>query len=143
MFLLGCLISTLNLIISNPKSLIPSSMPQVLFSFSISVKGYFFLPVFRQKNLRLILSFLCLSHPAFNLSVYPISSRFKTAPPPTTSTATTYPLGMNDRFPLSGLLPVSSVVFSPSSLHSCIFRFFVTPWTSQSMEFSRPEYWSG
>ena len=22
-------------------------------------------------------------------------------------------------------------------------RLFVTPWTTQSMEFSRPEYWSG
>ena len=26
--------------------------------------------------------------------------------------------------------------------HSCV-RLFVTPWTIQSMEFSRPEYWSG
>ena len=25
---------------------------------------------------------------------------------------------------------------------SCV-RLFVTPWTIQSMEFSRPEYWSG
>ena len=25
---------------------------------------------------------------------------------------------------------------------SCV-RLFVTPWTTQSMEFSRPEYWSG
>jgi len=26
---------------------------------------------------------------------------------------------------------------------SCIWLFFVTPWTIQSMELSRPEYWSG
>ena len=26
---------------------------------------------------------------------------------------------------------------------SCSFQLFVTPWTIQSMEFSRPEYWSG
>ena len=26
---------------------------------------------------------------------------------------------------------------------SCLIRFFVTPWTIQSLEFSRPEYWSG
>ena len=25
----------------------------------------------------------------------------------------------------------------------CFVRLFVTPWTIQSMEFSRPEYWSG
>ena len=26
---------------------------------------------------------------------------------------------------------------------SCPIRFFVTPWTIQPLEFSRPEYWSG
>ena len=30
-----------------------------------------------------------------------------------------------------------------SESHSVSLRLFVTPWTIQSMKFSRPEYWSG
>ena len=98
---------------------------------------------FLAKNLSLTLNFLCLSHPTFNLSVYPISSPFKTAPPLTSSTAAIYPPGMNDHFPLPGFLPLSSAVFSLPSLYNYSFQLFVTPWTRESMKFSRPEYWSG
>ena len=42
-------------------------------------------------------------------------------------------------------------MFSPQCCNSNLFkckalsrvRLFVTPWAIQSMEFSRPEYWSG
>ena len=58
--------------------------------------------------------------------MYPISSPFKTAPPLTTSTATTYPPGTNNCFPSPGLLLVSSVLFSLSSLYNYSVWLFVT-----------------
>ena len=34
-------------------------------------------------------------------------------------------------------------IVSEVNEHSCRVRLFATPWTIQSIEFSRPEYWSG
>ena len=139
MFLLGCLISILNLIISNPKSLVPSSMPQVLFSSSISVKGYFFLPVFRQK----------ISVSPLTFSVFPIPHFISQCTP----SAHLSKLHHLSPPPLLQLTHQEQITVFPH-LHSCLspqcsFHFHL--WTTmvsdslwpQSMEFSRPEYWRG
>ena len=41
------------------------------------------------------------------------------------------------------LLWLSNIPLYICESHSIVSQLFVTPWTIQSMEFSRPEYWSG
>ena len=57
-----------------------------------------------------------------------------------------YPLAIqkNKIMPFAAtLMDLEIIILSEVSEDCCLVWFFATPWTIQSVEFSRPEYWSG